>query len=190
VDQSGPLLETARRRLEEAGLAGRARFERADLADYTPPPDADLIVAGAVVQYLEDEPARAVFRRIAAALAPDGVAYVRTTIAPDSEAVWISDASYHAIYRPDGWYRAAFAAAGLRVEAFATSSRFVPEEAARRVWFPYPGILRWVWRRLTARRRCPRRVHQYATAAIAIARSHGTHSRRADAARTGAVIEP
>jgi trans-aconitate 2-methyltransferase len=69
VDTSAEMLSKA------AGVLPDALWQQADLADWAPPEPSDLIFSNAALQWLPDHPA--LFRRLVAQLAPDGVLAVQ-----------------------------------------------------------------------------------------------------------------
>lgn len=131
VDFSASLLAAVRRRLEAKG-ADHVTYVNGDAASFEFPAGCDLIVLGAVLQYLEDAECEAVLRRAAAALSPAGVLYVRTTTTRKVDVKRNCTDDYQAIYRRPGFFEQRIEATGLRIEATTTGTRVLADEAVHR----------------------------------------------------------
>jgi SAM-dependent methyltransferase len=131
-DFSESLLESVRRRLDARG-ATNVTYVHGDAAGFEFPPDCDVIVLGAVLQYLEDAECHAVIARAAAALSPKGVLYVRTTTTRRVDVKRNCTADYQAIYRRPAFMEGAIAATGLRIDAVTTGTVVLPNEAMYRL---------------------------------------------------------
>jgi SAM-dependent methyltransferase len=134
VDFSAPFVAATERLAEENGIRERVTVSCGNVLEYAIPTSADIILAGAFVQYLSDDEVRALLGRVRSSLASDGVFYLRTTVSRDDETVTRRDADYEGNYRPIAWYLNALAAAGFDVRQHRTAMRFVPAEINRR-WF-------------------------------------------------------
>ncbi len=132
VDLAEGFVIATRQRVASAGLAYRVTVAQADLSSYEIPGGASIIMAGAVVQYLDDADVHSLLARVRAALAPGGVFYLRTTVSRSDHPVSRRDTDFEGNYRPIAWYLNALAAAGLMVGRHATAMRFVPAELNRR----------------------------------------------------------
>ncbi len=155
VDVSGDMLAECSRRLIEAGFQDRASFIESDLSQVELPP-CDLVVAGAVVHYLSDAHLDGLLARIAKALPPGGLLYLRTTVSRSERTLTGTRASDHAIYRPMAWYDDRLRRLGFETLDVATATDFVPAEVARRVFGWLRALayhpIRWGWRLLRWRK--------------------------------------
>lgn len=134
VDFAEGFVAHVRERLRAAGLAERATVVQHDAASYEPEGPYDLIVAGAVTQYLSDEEIARVLPRLRAALAPGGALYLRTTIAQHKERVTKTSDAFQGIYRSRAWYRQALADAGYTLERDAGATSYIADEIAFRTF--------------------------------------------------------
>lgn len=132
VDFSQSLLDSVQRRLESKGHK-HVTYVHGDAAGFEFPPGCDLIVLGAVLQYLEDAECHAVIARAAAALSPQGVLYVRTTTTRRVDVKRNCTDDYQAIYRRPRFVESGIEAAGLRIEATTTGTVVLPNEAMHRL---------------------------------------------------------
>jgi SAM-dependent methyltransferase len=155
VDFTEGFVTHCRARLRAAGLEGRAAVLQHDAGTYEPAGPLDLIVAGAVTQYLPDGDLAALLPRLRAALAPGGALYLRTTVATHAERFVKTTASFQAIYRSRAWYRRALAAAGFAVARESMATWFVADELAYRTFGEHAGsralalplkAIRWTYR--------------------------------------------
>lgn len=143
VDFSEGMAEACRARLASEGLLDRADVICADVADVAIP-SCDLVTAGAVTQYLGDERVDTLLGNVHAALLPDGLFYLRTTVSKTGATFTKSDTTYQAIYRPKSWYDERIARAGF--VTVDTATRFAIDEASRmlfgrlRALFYYPVL--------------------------------------------------
>lgn len=119
------------RRLRAVAPACEAELVRADLAEVELPGRFDLIVCGAVVQYLDDAEVEALLARIAAALGDGGRLYFRTTVARRADRRERDDGRYSAVYRAIPWYRERLLAAGFCIDEDAVATDYVAEEWAQ-----------------------------------------------------------
>jgi SAM-dependent methyltransferase len=121
-------------RLRAAGLGDRASVVQQDVSSYEPDAPYDLIVAGAVTQYLSDDELAKLLPRLRAALAAGGALYLRTTVATHADRYTKTTESFQAIYRSRAWYRRALAAAGFELGPESMATWFVADELARRTF--------------------------------------------------------
>lgn len=152
-DFSPGFVAACRARLERAGLGARTEVSCADVATAPLPRGADLVVAGAVTQYLGDAEASELVARVASALAPGGIFYLRTTVSRRARTITRLTEAFQGIYRPAAWYEQVLSRSGLRILRRATATEFVPDELAARhgAWLRRPiGAL---WRALRAWKR-------------------------------------
>jgi SAM-dependent methyltransferase len=155
VDFTAGFVAHCRDRLRAAGLDGRATVIQHDAGTYEPEGPLDLVVAGAVTQYLSDDDVARLLPRIRAALAPGGVLYLRTTVATHAERYTTATASFQGIYRSRAWYRRALAGAGFQLVQESMATWFVADEllyralgehaASRALALPLKAI-RWAYR--------------------------------------------
>lgn len=143
VDFTEPFLELVRQRL--AGLQGslpaglELEFTCADLGGYTFARPCDLVVAGAVLQYVGDAEIAGLLARIRQALQPRrGALYLRATVSRWAERRAKQGDGYQAIYRSAAWYLDQLARAGFTVERSQVATDFVADEIGRAV---LPGAL-------------------------------------------------
>jgi protein-L-isoaspartate O-methyltransferase len=132
VDFTEGFVTHCRERLRAIGLDDRATVVQHDVGTYEPEGPYDLIVAGAVTQYLSDDDIARLLPRLRAALAPGGALYLRTTVATHAERYATTTDSFQGIYRSRAWYRGALAAAGFSPMAESLATWFVADELARR----------------------------------------------------------
>jgi predicted TPR repeat methyltransferase len=132
VDFTAGFVAHSRERLRAAGLGDRATVVQHDVGTYEPQGPYDLVVAGAVTQYLSDDDIARLLPRIRAALAPGGALYLRTTVATHAERYATNTDSFQGIYRSRAWYRSALAAAGFSPMTESMATWFVADELARR----------------------------------------------------------
>jgi SAM-dependent methyltransferase len=155
VDFADGFVAHCRERLRAAGLDAHATVLQHDAGTYEPQGPLDLIVAGAVTQYLPDADVAALLPRLRAALAPGGALYLRTTVATHAERFVKADDSFQAIYRSRAWYQRALAGAGFQLARESMATWFVADELAYRAFGEHAGsralalplkALRWTYR--------------------------------------------
>ncbi len=155
VDLADGFVAHCRERLRAAGLDGRATVVQHDAGSYEPDGPFDLIVAGAVTQYLSDDDIAGLLPRIRAALAPGGVLYLRTTVATHAERYATTTESFQGIYRSRAWYRRALADAGFELARESMATWFVADELAYRTFGEHAAsrvlalplkAIRWTYR--------------------------------------------
>lgn len=128
-----------RQRLATQAHAAEVELVCADLASYAFARPADLIVAGAVLQYVGDDELAGLLRRAAAALRPRrGTLYLRATVSRWTERRAKHGGGYQAIYRSASWYLEQLARAGFTVEQRQVATDFVADEIGRAL---LPGAL-------------------------------------------------
>lgn len=159
VDFTPAFVAHCEQRLRTAGLAERTTFAVADLRTFDPPADLDVVVCGAVLQYIDDTDVPPILQRIRGALAPDGLLYMRTTVSRSDERVDNHSAEYQATYRTRAFYEQALASAGFTVVRAASTEQVVPVETSRSLFgraysslgrlFEMPYRLGWRLRRMT-----------------------------------------
>lgn len=143
VDFTEPFLELVRQRLAElpADRPRPAELELtcADLGSYAFSRPCDLVVAGAVLQYLGDAELAGLLARIRAALLPRrGALYLRATVSRWAERRAKHGNGYQAIYRSAPWYLEQLARAGFTVAHHQVATDFVADEIGRAL---LPGAL-------------------------------------------------
>jgi ubiquinone/menaquinone biosynthesis C-methylase UbiE len=131
-DFSQSLLDSVRRRLDAKGAA-HVTYVHGDAASFQFPAGCDLIVLGAVLQYLEDAECTAVIQRAASALSPQGVLYVRTTTTRKVDEKRNCTDAYQAIYRRPVFFEQRIRDAGLRIDAITTGTRVLADESMHRL---------------------------------------------------------
>ena len=155
VDFTEGFVARCRERLRAAGLDGRATVVQGDVGAYEPEGPYDLIVAGAVTQYLSDDDLAGLWPRLRDALAPGGVLYLRTTVATHADRYATATESFQGIYRSRAWYRRALAAAGFELARESMATWFVADELAYRTFGEHAGsralalplkAIRWTYR--------------------------------------------
>jgi SAM-dependent methyltransferase len=171
VDFTAGFVAHCQARLRAAGLDGRATVLQHDAGTYEPEGPLDLVVAGAVTQYLSDDDIVArLLPRIRAALAPGGVLYLRTTVATHAERYATATGSFQGIYRSRAWYRRALAGAGFELGQESMATWFVADELLYRALGEHAGsralalplkAIRWAYR-------FPRRHDVYVCVARAV----------------------
>jgi predicted TPR repeat methyltransferase len=143
VDFTEPFLELVRQRLAGLPRAPGAELELeltcADLGSYTFARPCDLVVAGAVLQYLGDAELAGLLARCREALQPRrGALYLRATVARWAERRAKQGNGYQAIYRSAAWYREQLARAGFTIHHHQVATDFVADEIGRAL---LPGAL-------------------------------------------------
>jgi SAM-dependent methyltransferase len=142
VDFAEEFVELTRLRLQSA--PGEVEVKRADLATFELDRPCDLVVAGAVVQYLGDDDVRALLGRIATSLAPRrGALYIRSTVARGAERRARRSSAFQGMYRSPDWYLTALADAGLVVDVWQLATDFVADEIGRWALGPAWPVLAW-----------------------------------------------
>lgn len=162
VDFSEGMVAACRARLAHAGQLDGAELVCADVSE-VPLPSSDLVIAGAVTQYLSDARVDALLANVRAAVAGGGLFYLRTTVSTTGATQARADATFQGVYRPKAWFDARIAAAGFDVVETTTATEFVADETARRFLGPLHPLLYYPLyglRRL-ARRRKPTDVAVY-----------------------------
>jgi 2-polyprenyl-3-methyl-5-hydroxy-6-metoxy-1,4-benzoquinol methylase len=122
VDFSATALARATEHAAAAGLADRIDWVRADLREWTPPGTYDLVSAQFL--HIPPEPRRAVFARLAAAVAPGGTLLVVGHDASDL------DSGVRRPRAPEMFFSAAEVAAGLEPSAWEVVTTDVRQRAA------------------------------------------------------------
>jgi predicted TPR repeat methyltransferase len=140
VDFSEGMVAACRARLERAGQLARAEVLCGDVSEVAIP-TSDLVVAGAVTQYLSDAQVDALLANVRAALAPHGLFYLRTTVSTSAETQVRQDATFQGVYRPKAWFDDRIARAGFTPIEATTATKFVADEAARRFLGPLRPLL-------------------------------------------------
>lgn len=140
VDFSDGMVEACRRQLASSGHLERSCFVCGDVSEVMLP-ESDLVIAGAVTQYLTDERVDAMLGNVHRALTPDGVFYLRTTVSTTGSTQVRADATFQGIYRPKGWFDERVAAAGFEVVETTTATEFVADEVSRRFLGPLRPLL-------------------------------------------------
>ena len=155
LDFTDGFVAHCRDRLRAAGLSDRATVVQADIGAYAPEGPFDLIVAGAVTQYLPDADLAGLLPRLRAALAPGGALYLRTTVATHADRFVNTTRSFQGIYRSRAWYRRALAAADFTPARESMATWFVADELAFRAFGEHAGsralalplkAIRWTYR--------------------------------------------
>ncbi len=142
VDFTEPFLERVRQRLAATSASpssssaspSRAEVELicSDLGSYQLAGPCDLVVAGAVLQYLGDAEVAQLLSRIASALRPRrGAFYLRATVARWADRRAKHGEGYQAIYRSAAWYLDQLARAGFTVARHQVATDFVADELGR-----------------------------------------------------------
>ena len=130
VDFSASFLQFTVERVRAAAPGCTVRAELGDLATIVLPDQLDLVVAGAITQYLDDDEVERLFAAIAAALRPGGLFYFRSTVCQRGERFTRDEESFQGVYRSATWYRKALVSAGFTIEDSATATTFVAHEWA------------------------------------------------------------
>ena len=160
VDLAQGFVDVVRARVEQSGAPVDAMFVCSHLASVRLPTELDLVVFGAVVQYLDDDDLLAVLENIHASMRPTGLLYVRTTVSQRRHVQATSTASYQAIYRPASWYASAFERAGFQLVESADLTDLIADEVAHDLVGPRAigGPLAWMIRTVRRLYRRPRRL--------------------------------
>ncbi len=135
ADFSEGMIAATRARLDAAGLLSKATLVRGDVAELELP-ESELVVAGAVVQYLSDAKVEQLLGNIHQALSADGCFYLRTTITKSGVTDVKKGEGIQGIYRSIDWYEESLDRAGFEVVARSTATRFVADEISRRLMGP------------------------------------------------------
>lgn len=162
VDFSEGMVAACRARLARAGQLERAELVCGDVSEVAIP-TSDLVIAGAVTQYLADDRVDALLANVHAALAANGLFYLRTTVSTTGVTQVRADDTFQGVYRPKAWFDERVVRAGFTVVATTTATEFVADEAARRFLGPLRPLLYYPlygFRKL-ARRRKPTDVAVY-----------------------------
>lgn len=130
-DLSPAFADACRQRCESRGLGPRVTVECADASTAHLPRHVDLVVLGAVVQYMGDAEIVELLARLRKALVPKGILYLRTTIGKRSVQTKLTE-SFQGIYRPASWYDRRLETAGFHVLRRATATTLLAEEIAAR----------------------------------------------------------
>lgn len=139
VDFTEPFLDLVRQRLAALPLTAELDFVCADLAGYQFQRPADLVVAGAVLQYVGDTEIAALLTRVRDTLRPRrGAFYLRATVARWADRRAKQGDGYQAIYRSAPWYLAQLTKAGFTVDHHQVATDFVADEIGRAL---LPGAL-------------------------------------------------
>jgi len=133
VDFAQGFLDAVERRIAAAGLASSVTFTLSDAAAFEFPVGCDLIVLGAVVQYLDDDEVAAVVQRAQRALAPGGLVYLRTTASRSADTIRRTSDTYQAIYRPVPWLETCCERAGLTILRRTTGTNVIGDEGVRKL---------------------------------------------------------
>lgn len=132
VDGTAEFVEFCRKRLAALSAKVDAQVERAELGSIVLPGQYDLIVCGAVVQYLNEDEIDHVLAQCAHSMAPGGYFYLRTTVSRTDKTIFNNQDTfqekYQAVYRSIDWYQERLARHGLEIRMTAVSARFVAEE--------------------------------------------------------------
>jgi SAM-dependent methyltransferase len=162
VDFSETMLAACRSRLANEGQLEGAEFVCGDVSEVAIP-SSDVVIAGAVTQYLTDDRVDALLRNVRGALTPHGVFYLRTTVSTTGTTQIRADATFQGIYRPKSWFDERVVAAGFEILETTTATEFVADEAARRFLGPLRPILYYPLRALRRfmRRKKPTDVAVY-----------------------------
>ena len=131
VDFSEGFVAHVRGRLANATV-GDLDVRQADMVGFELPAGWDLVVAGAVTQYLDDDVVESLLARIARSLAPGGVLYLRTTVSRAPETRRSQTREFQGVYRTRAWYLDRLERAGFVVEAHDVATNFVGDEIAYR----------------------------------------------------------
>lgn len=139
VDFTEPFLDLVRQRLAALPLTAELDFVCADLAGYHFQRPADLVVAGAVLQYVSDDAIAALLARVRDAILPRrGHFYLRATVARWADRRAKQGDGYQAIYRSSAWYLDQLARAGFTALHHQVATDFVADEIGRSL---LPGAL-------------------------------------------------
>ncbi|HLU66682.1 MAG TPA: class I SAM-dependent methyltransferase [Kofleriaceae bacterium] len=144
VDFTEEFLRVCGERVARSGAPVELELVRGEVGSLELAGPFDLIVAGAVLQYVSDDDVRAFLRRTAAALAERrGLLYLRATVAQRAERRSKCTGEYQAIYRSIRWYREALAGAGFQIEVASRATDFVADEIGRRALGAAGPLLGW-----------------------------------------------
>jgi ubiquinone/menaquinone biosynthesis C-methylase UbiE len=133
-DFTASFLEHTRARIDRLPEHAEMTYAETDLKQVDLPAALDLVVAGAVFQYVDDADVPGILSKIRAALKPSGLLYLRATVAKQSERVERCSDSYQAIYRSIPWYHDTIATAGFKLLRHSTATDFVADEWSRRAF--------------------------------------------------------
>jgi SAM-dependent methyltransferase len=148
VDFSPGFAAACRLRLDATKHGAAVSVVTADITEAELPRDCDVVMAGAVLQYLGDDDAKALLARIRAALGTQGVLYLRTTVSRSAASITKKLVDFQGIYRPKAWYDSALSAAGLTVVRSSIATAFVPEEVGHRWGRTVGAAFGAIWRRV------------------------------------------
>jgi ubiquinone/menaquinone biosynthesis C-methylase UbiE len=121
VDVNAAFIDEGRARAAQCG-ARHVEFLRDDIARVEIPGGAELVSLGSVLQYLGDDDATRLLRRVRDGQPTGACLYVRASVAHQPDFPWASD---EATYRGAPWYDRAFAESGYTVGWFGTSVRLL-----------------------------------------------------------------
>lgn len=159
LDFTEDFLALCRDRVAAAGAPAELELVQGDVSSLALAEPFDLIVVGAVLQYVGDEEVRGFMRRAAAALAERrGLIYLRATVARWAERRAKCTDSYQAIYRSSRWYLDALEEAGLEVLSWKTATDFVADEIGRELLGGAGPLLGWPVRLVRRTYRMPKRT--------------------------------
>lgn len=130
VDFSPGFAAFTAERVRAEAPACAVEVQTADLATITLAGPFDLVVVGAVTQYLDDAEVERLYAQIAAALRPGGRLYFRSTICQRGDRFTKDQAEFQGVYRSAAWYLSALAGAGFIVDDRARATSFVAHEWA------------------------------------------------------------
>lgn len=138
ADFSQGFVDACRVRLGED--AKRATFVCSDVVEVELP-KSDLILAGGVVQYVADDRLDVLLANVRDALTPEGLFYVRVTVSKTGETTVKRDESFQGLYRTLPWYEERLDAAGFEIVHKSNATRFVADEASRKVLGPLHPVI-------------------------------------------------
>jgi len=139
VDFTQGFLDAVEQRIAGAWLSQSVSFVLSDAAAFEFPAGCELIVLGAVVQYLDDDEVASVLERARGALAPGGLVYLRTTVSRSTETIRRASDEYHAIYRPTSWVESCCERAGLEIVRRTTGTNVIGDELMRKLFGRWLG---------------------------------------------------
>jgi len=140
VDFSEAMLAACRDQLANNGQLEGAEFVCGDVSEVAIPA-SEVVIAGAVSQYLTDDRVDVLLGSVRRALTPDGVFYLRTTVSTTGSTQIRADARFQGIYRPKSWFDERIVAAGFELLETTTATEFVADEVARRFLGPFRALL-------------------------------------------------
>jgi 2-polyprenyl-3-methyl-5-hydroxy-6-metoxy-1,4-benzoquinol methylase len=116
IDGCGGFVEHLERRLQRQKIT-HVECRHDDLLSWQAKRDGafDLVVLGAVLQYLQDREVERLARRVRRWVSADGLVYVRVTIPFFKQRIVNSTKEYLAFYRSAAFYRSVFTRAGLEI---------------------------------------------------------------------------